>query len=183
MTNRTILRMGDSLLYRTSQSVEKFDTKALHRLIQDMQETMDTNNGIGLAAPQIGVNLRLLTFGLDDYTHTNRSDEIPKTVLINPVITPVSNEKNEDWEACISLPGMTGLVSRYTHVHYKGFDQIGNVIDRKVSYYHARVVQHEVDHLDGILYLMRIKDMRNFGFVEEIVDMLKTSTPVVENPS
>lgn len=178
MAVKTIVRMGDPRLYRKCRPIEAFDTKDLHDLISDIQDTMQENNGIGLAAPQIGVDLRLVIFGLED---AQQAEEIPRTILINPELTPLGDEMNDDWEGCISIPDMTGLVSRYTHLRYKGYDQYGKVIEREVSGYHARVVQHEVDHLDGILYPSHIKDMHDFGYVEEIVDRLQATAKAAEN--
>lgn len=164
MAVRTILRMGDPLLLQRSHEVTQFDTPELHALLADMQDTMHHANGAGLAAPQIGVSQRVVIFG---FVHNDRYPDapaVPYTVLVNPVLTPLGNEMEEGWEGCLSVPGMRGLVPRHLRLRYQGFDQHGAAIDRTVDGFHARVVQHEVDHLDGVLYPMRIKDMSRFGF-------------------
>ena len=166
MTVREILKMGDPRLLRIAQPVTEFDTPALHALIADMFETMEAVNGAGLAAPQIGVDLQLAIFGFANNQRYPDAPPVPRTVLINPVITPLSDEEEEGWEGCLSVPGMRGLVPRYRSLRYRGFDQNGAPIDRSVNNFHARVVQHECDHLDGVLYPMRIRDLRNFGFHE-----------------
>jgi peptide deformylase len=166
MTVRTVLRMGDPLLLRKAAPVEKFDTPELHALIQDMQDTMAHLNGAGIAAPQIGVSLRVVIFGVGANPRYPDAEEVPYTVLINPVMNPVGDVMEDGWEGCLSVPGMRGIVPRYRRLHYTGFDQYGNLIDRLVSGFHARVVQHECDHLDGILYPMRIRDLANFGFTD-----------------
>ncbi len=164
MAIRPVLRMGEPLLLERAVPVTEFNTPELHALIQDMQDTMASLNGAGLAAPQIGVSVRLVIFGGFKSARYPEAEEIPYTVLINPVLTPLDKETDEGWEGCLSVPGMRGLVPRYTNLHYSGFDEHGQVIDRTVHGFHARVVQHECDHLDGILYPMRIQDMRDFGF-------------------
>lgn len=166
MTVRTVLKMGDPRLLEPAQPVARFDTPELHALVADLLDTMKALNGAGIAAPQIGVGLRVAIFGLERNPRYPEAEPVPLTVLVNPTLTPVGNEIVEDWEGCLSVPGMRGLVPRYNHLRYQGFDQYGNPIDREVSGFHARVVQHECDHLDGILYPMRIRDMRNFGFTE-----------------
>jgi peptide deformylase len=158
--------MGEPLLLERAAPVTEFDTPELHALIQDMRDTMAAMNGAGLAAPQIGVSLRLVIFGGFKTPRYPEAEEIPDTVLINPVLMPLDNEMDEAWEGCLSVPGMRGLVPRYTHLRYTGFDPAGQPIDRTVDGFHARVVQHECDHLDGILYPMRIEDMSQFGFSE-----------------
>jgi peptide deformylase len=160
--------MGDPRLLRVSRRVEVFDTPALHALIADMHDTMQALNGAGLAAPQIGVDLQVVIFGLESNPRYPEAEPVPQTVLLNPVLDPIGEEMEEGWEGCLSVPGMRGLVSRYKHLRYRGIDQYGAAIDRTVKDFHARVVQHEVDHLMGILYPMRIRDMRNFGFTEEL---------------
>jgi peptide deformylase len=160
--------MGDPRLLERSHPVERFDTPELHALIQDMHDTMDALNGAGLAAPQIGEQLRVVIFGMARNPRYPNAEPVPYTVLINPVISPLSEDVEEGWEGCLSVPGMRGVVPRYTQLHYQGYDQYGAPIDRSVSGFHARVVQHECDHLDGILYPMRIRDMRNFGFHDVI---------------
>lgn len=171
MTVRTVLRMGDPILLQRAVPVEQFDTPALHALIQDLEDTMQAKNGAGIAAPQIGVSQRVVIFGqkissVHPNPHYPDADAVPYTVLINPVLTPVGTEMEDGWEGCLSVPGMRGIVPRYQRLHYTGFDQYGNKIDRLVSGFHARVVQHECDHLDGILYPMRIDDLKDFGFAD-----------------
>jgi peptide deformylase len=156
--------MGDPLLLQQASPVEAFGMPELHELIADMQDTMAALNGAGIAALQIGVSLRVVIFGVGKNPRYPEAEEVPYTVLINPQLTALGNEMEEDWEGCLSVPGMRGLVPRHTRLHYTGFDQYGNPVDRVVSGFHARVVQHECDHLDGILYPMRIRDIRNFGF-------------------
>jgi peptide deformylase len=164
-----ILRMGDPRLLRIAQPVERFDTPELHALVADLFETMHDANGAGLAAPQIGVDLRLVIFG---FAVTNQrypdADPVPETVLVNPIIETIDGVEHEDWEGCLSVPGMRGVVPRPEHVRYRGFDQFGTPIDRIATGFHARVVQHECDHLDGILYPMRVRDFSRFGFTEEL---------------
>ena len=160
--------MGDPRLLRVSRRVEKLDTPELHELIEDMKETMQALNGAGLAAPQIGVDLQVVIFGVDANPRYPEAEPVPHTVLINPELEPLGEELEEGWEGCLSVPGMRGLVPRYRRLRYRGVDQFGTAIDRSVEDFHARVVQHEVDHLLGILYPMRIEDMRNFGFTEEL---------------
>lgn len=166
MTVREILRMGDPRLLRVADKVEAFDTPELHALIADMFETMHAANGAGLAAPQIGVNLQLVIFGFAKNERYPDAPPVPETVLINPVLKPLSEDMEEGFEGCLSVPGLRGSVPRYTKLHYEGFDQYGNVIRRDAEGFHARVVQHEVDHLLGILYPMRIRDFSRFGFTE-----------------
>ena len=167
MTVREILKMGDPRLLRMAQPVAEFDTDALHLLITDMLDTMRAANGAGLAAPQIGVDLQLVIFGSND--HNPRYPDrpiVPPTVLINPVITPIGEAEENDWEGCLSVPGLRGLVPRWAHIRYTGFDQYGDPIDRTVEGFHARVVQHECDHLWGKLYPMRVRDFSQFGYTE-----------------
>lgn len=163
-----ILKMGAPLLLQIAQPVQQFDTPELHTLVADMLDTMKAHNGAGLAAPQIGISLQLVIFGGFKSPRYPDAEEIPFTVLLNPTLLPLNDNTNNGWEGCLSVPGMRGLVPRYTQLRYQGFDQYGRVIDRTVSDFHARVVQHEVDHLHGILYPMRIKDMRQFGFIESL---------------
>jgi peptide deformylase len=169
MAVREVLRMGDPCLLLKAKPIEKFDTPELHSLIQDLQDTMKHMNGAGIAAPQIGVSQRVVIFGQKESDNTINprypdADMVPFTVLINPVLTPIGTAMEDGWEGCLSVPGMRGIVPRYQRLHYIGFDQYGNKIDRLVSGFHARVVQHECDHLDGILYPMRISDLKDFGF-------------------
>jgi peptide deformylase len=164
MAVRPVLRMGDPRLLERSQEVERFDTPELHELLQDMHDTMDALSGAGLAAPQIAVPLRVVVFGLKRNPRYPDAEEVPYTILINPAITPVADAMVEGWEGCLSVPGMRGLVPRWQALRYQGYDPFGQLIDRTVDGFHARVVQHECDHLDGILFPMRIRDLRNFGF-------------------
>jgi peptide deformylase len=158
--------MGDDRLLRRAEEVRAFDTPELHALLADMRDTMHAMDGVGLAAPQIGVNLRVVIFEVAANPRYPDAEAVPQTVLINPVITPLKKHMEDDWEGCLSVPGMRGMVPRYTHIRYLGYDEQGNRINRTVSDFHARVVQHECDHLDGILYPMRIKDLRKFGYTE-----------------
>ena len=166
MAIRSVLKMGDPVLLEIAEKVEEFNSRELDALIEDMQDTMASLNGAGLAAPQIGISLQLVIFGVEDNTRYPDAEEIPFTILINPVITPLSDEVEEDWEGCLSVPGLRGMVPRFTKLRYQGYDQCGNAIDRTVEGFHARVVQHECDHLEGILYPMRIEDFSTFGFTE-----------------
>ncbi len=167
MTVRTLLKMGDSRLLQQARPVTEFDTPALHQLIADMQDTMAAANGAGLAAPQIGVDLQVVIFGTDaPNPRYPDAPIVPRTVLINPVITPVGDEEEEGWEGCLSVPGLRGRVPRWQHIRYTGFDPQGQAIDRTVDGFHARVVQHECDHLQGVLYPMRVRDFTQFGFTE-----------------
>ena len=168
MAIKTVLRMGDARLLQRAKPASHFDTKDLHTLLADMRDTMQSQNGVGLAAPQIGACLRVVIFGVELNSRYPDAESVPDTTLINPVITPLSDAMEEDWEGCLSLPGMRGRVPRYTHIRYQGHDEYGALIDRKVSGFHARVVQHECDHLDGILYPMRILDMTKFGYTTEL---------------
>ena len=163
---REVLRMGDPRLLEVSRPVQTFGTPELRELISDMRDTMAHLNGAGLAAPQIGVPLRVVIFGVKRNPRYPDAEEVPDTVLVNPVITPVGAEMEEAWEGCLSVPGMRGLVPRFRQLRYRGFDESGEAIDRTVEGFHARVVQHECDHLDGILYPMRIRDMSKFGVVD-----------------
>lgn len=167
MAIRDILKMGDNRLLQIAEPVKAFDTPELHALIHDMRETMASVNGAGLAAPQIGVNLQLVIFG-SNQTNPRYPDRplVPKTVLINPVITPIGKDEEQDWEGCLSVPGLRGMVPRWAHIRYTGFDEMGNLIDRTVDGFHARVVQHECDHLIGKLYPMRVRDFTQFGYTE-----------------
>jgi len=168
MTIRTVLRMGDERLLQRAEPVSHFDTQELHALLADMRDTMHALNGAGLAAPQIGVGLRVVIFGVQANPRYPDAETVPDTVLINPVVTPLGVTMEEDWEGCLSVPGLRGMVPRHAHIRYQGRDEYGAMIDCTVSGFHSRVVQHECDHLDGILYPMRIKDMTKFGFNEEL---------------
>ncbi|HSH72952.1 MAG TPA: peptide deformylase [Methylophilaceae bacterium] len=166
MAIRPVLRMGDPVLLQKAAPIEQFDTAELHALIQDMEDTMAYMNGAGIAAPQIGVSQRVVIFGVGANPRYPDAEQVPYTVLINPVLTPLGDSMEDGWEGCLSVPGMRGVVPRHSRLHYTGFDQYGNPIDRMVSGFHARVVQHECDHLDGILYPMRIQDLTQFGFTD-----------------
>jgi peptide deformylase len=166
MSVRDILKMGDPRLLRQAEPVGQFGTAELDALIEDMFETMHAVNGAGLAAPQIGVNLQLVIFGFRQNPRYPEAPPVPETVLINPVLTPLSEETEEGWEGCLSVPGLRGMVPRWTSLHYRGMDQFGNEISREVDGFHARVVQHECDHLAGILYPMRITDFSRFGYTD-----------------
>jgi len=167
MTVREILKMGDARLLRVAQPVAAFDTDSLHLLVSDLLDTMRDANGAGLAAPQIGVDLQVVIFG-SNARNPRYPDRplVPPTVLVNPVIKPLSEATEEDWEGCLSVPGMRGIVPRWMHIRYTGFDQYGDPIERVAEGFHARVVQHECDHLWGKLYPMRMRDMAKFGFTE-----------------
>jgi peptide deformylase len=167
MAIRDILKMGNPDLLKVSEPID-FEKDDLKKLIEDMKETMKANDGAGLAAPQIGVFKRLVIFGFDINDRYPEADSVPFTVLINPVITPLSDDKENGWEGCLSVPGLRGVVPRFTHIKYEGYDADGKKFEREVEDFHARVVQHECDHLDGILYPMKIEDYRYFGFHEEI---------------
>jgi peptide deformylase len=167
MAVREILKMGDQRLLRVAGAVTQFDTDGLHLLISDMLDTMHAANGAGLAAPQIGVDLQVVIFGSGE---TNprypEAPPVPRTVLVNPVITPVGEAEIDDWEGCLSVPGLRAVVPRFARIHYAGFDQYGDPIEREVEGFHARVVQHECDHLIGKLYPMRVRDFSRFGFTD-----------------
>ena len=176
MTVRDILKMGDPRLLRTAQPVTEFDSDKLHFLISDMFDTMRAVNGAGLAAPQIGVDLQLVIFGTDAVNpRYPDAPVVPRTVLLNPVITPLDAVEEDGWEGCLSVPGLRGVVPRFSHIRYTGFDQYGDPIDRTVDGFHARVVQHECDHLIGKLYPMRIRDFSQFGFTEVLFPGLDAS--------
>ncbi|WP_075258265.1 peptide deformylase [Herbaspirillum camelliae] len=175
MAIREILKMGDPRLLRQAQPVTEFGTPELARLVDDMFQTMRAVNGAGLAAPQIGVDLQLVIFGFGQNQRYPDAPPVPETVLINPVLTPLSDQEEEGWEGCLSVPGMRGVVPRWSRLRYQGVDQNGEPIDRSVEGFHARVVQHECDHLQGILYPMRIRDFRQFGFTEVLFPELDPS--------
>jgi len=163
---RSVLRMGDPRLWERSTEVTHFGTPELASLVADMRDTMQALSGAGLAAPQIGVPLRVVIFGMEHNPRYPDVDPVPYTELVNPVLTPLSDETEEGWEGCLSVPGFRGVVPRYAHLRYSGVDPQGRRVVRECSGFHARVVQHETDHLDGILYPMRITDMRRFGFTD-----------------
>jgi len=166
MATKPVLKMGDASLLQVAERVEKFNTPELETLIQDMRDTMEAEDGAGLAAPQIGIGLQVVIFGVKKSARYPDAEDVPYTVLINPVIKPLTQETEEDWEGCLSVPGMRGMVPRFSKIDYQGYDQYGNSINRNVDGFHARVVQHECDHLQGILYPMRITNFRTFGFTE-----------------
>ena len=165
---REVLRMGDPRLLARSGEIKAYGTPELQELLQDMRDTMAHLNGAGLAAPQIGVGLRVVIFGVHANPRYPDAEEVPDTVLINPVLTPLDAEMEEGWEGCLSVPGMRGVVPRFKRLRYRGFDENGRPFEREVSDFHARVVQHEVDHLDGILYPQRMTDLSRLGFIEEL---------------
>ena len=176
MTIHTILKMGDPRLLRIAPPVTAFDTDELHLLIADMFDTMRSVNGAGLAAPQIGVDLQLVIFGTDAVNpRYPDAPVVPRTVLLNPVITPLNSVEEDGWEGCLSVPGLRGVVPRFSQIRYTGFDQYGDAIDRSVDGFHARVVQHECDHLIGKLYPMRVRDFTQFGFTEVLFPELDAS--------
>lgn len=167
MTVREILKMGDPRLLRVAQPVTAFDSDEIHRLVTDMLDTMRAADGAGLAAPQIGVDLQLVIFGTEaPNPRYPDAPLVPRTVLLNPVITPLGDEEEEGWEGCLSVPGLRGVVPRFKRLRYAGFDQWGDAIEREVDGFHARVVQHECDHLEGKLYPMRMREFSRFGFTE-----------------
>jgi len=168
MAVQEVIRMGNPLLLARANEVESFGTPELESLITDMQDTMAALNGAGLAAPQIAVSLRVVIFGISENPRYPDADSVAETILINPEISVIGTERDSAWEGCLSVPLMRGLVPRYTSIRYRGFDTQGNLIEREAHGFHARVVQHEVDHLDGVLYPARIEDMRNFGFEDEL---------------
>ncbi len=181
MAIRDILRMGDARLLQMAQEVEVFATPELYELVADLIDTMRANEGAGLPAPQIGVNLQVVVFGSEGNPRYPDAEPVPLTVLINPVLTALSAELEEGWEGCLSLPGLRGKVPRHGHLHYAGFDQYGQALAREVAGFHARVVQHETDHLWGILYPRRMRDLRYFGFTDVLVSGRAEATP--ENSS
>jgi len=164
MAVREILRMGHPVLFQQAEPVTQFNTPELTTLLEDMHDTMIAANGAGLAAPQIGVSLQVVVFGVKENPRYPDAEQVPYTILINPKITPIQEEQEDGWEGCLSVPGLRGVVPRYTHIRYTGFDPHGEVIDRTVQGFHARVVQHECDHLIGVLYPMRMRDLRGLGY-------------------
>ena len=168
MPVREVLRMGHPVLREKSKPVDELGTPELRALVRDMKETMAAQNGAGLAAPQIGVAQRVVIFGVEHNPRYPDAEPVPFTVLVNPKIVMLTREVVEDWEGCLSVPGMRGVVPRYAKLRYSGFDEEGNPIERVAEGFHARVVQHECDHLDGILYPQRMTDLTRFGFIEEL---------------
>ena len=164
MAVRSVLRMGHPVLQQVAAPVERFDTAELRELVRDMDDTMRALDGAGIAAPQVGVSVRVVIFEVASNPRYPQAEAVPYTVLVNPELEPIGAEQEDGWEGCLSVPGLRGLVPRYRQLRYRGFDLEGRPIDRTVAGFHARVVQHEVDHLDGVLYPMRIRDLRNLGF-------------------
>jgi peptide deformylase len=174
MAIQPILKMGDPRLLRVAQPVKQFNTPELRALLTDLQDTMQAANGAGLAAPQIGVDLQVVIFGSGEFNpRYPDAPVVPRTVLINPVLTPLSDDEEEGWEGCLSVPGMRGVVPRFKRLRYQGSDEMGQPIDRTVEGFHARVVQHECDHLIGMLYPMRVRNFAQFGFTEVLFPELK----------
>jgi peptide deformylase len=173
MAIRDILKMGDPRLLEPARPVEQFDTPELHALVADLFETMAAADGAGLAAPQIGVGLAVVIFGFEELDRYPDAPAVPRTVLVNPQIEALSADEEEDWEGCLSVPGMRGVVPRWTRIRYRGRDQYGMAIDREAEGFHARVVQHECDHLIGMLYPMRIRDFRRFGYTSVLFPELE----------
>ena len=172
MTIQSVVKMGNAQLAAPSLAVTDFSDARLRNIIRDMRDTMQEKGGVGIAAPQIGVNLRIIMFGFESNARYPYEDSVPFTVLMNPVIDILSDEMVDGWEGCLSVPRLRGLVPRYQKIQYQGYDLDGQLITRMAEGFHARVVQHEYDHIDGILYPQRIKDMRYFGFEEELVDII-----------
>lgn len=177
MSVREILKMGDPRLLQVAAPVIDFGRRELEQLVADMFDTMHAADGAGLAAPQIGVGLRLVIFGFGSNSRYPEAPPVPETVLINPQLTPLGEQMEDGWEGCLSVPGMRGMVPRFARLHYEGVDQHGQRISRDVDGFHARVVQHEVDHLDGILYPMRVKDWTRFGFIDALFPDSAADTP------
>jgi len=166
MAVKEVLRMGDPRLLERARAVERFDTPELHALLVDLQDTMQALNGAGLAAPQIGIGLQVVIFGVEHNPRYPDAEVVPHTVLINPLLTALGDQTEDGWEGCLSVPGMRGVVPRYARLRYQGYDQYGHPIDRSVEGFHSRVVQHECDHLIGVLYPMRIRDFSRFGYTD-----------------
>ncbi len=170
MTIKKILIMGEPSLWQPSKPITNFTTKDLESLIKDMADTMEHKRGVGIAAPQIGINKRVIRFGCKENPRYPYAKPISMTLLINPEYEPIGNEKVLGWEGCLSIPGLRGVVQRYQKIHYWGYDVAGNKIERKVESFHARVFQHEYDHIDGVLYPLRMPDLHKFGFEEIVMD-------------
>ena len=173
MTVRTLLRMGDARLLQPAAPVGEFGTPELAGLVEDMFDTMAAHGGVGLAAPQIGVGLQVVIFGFERSERYPDAAPVPRTILVNPVITPLTEDREEGWEGCLSVPGLRGMVPRATRIQYTGFTAAGEPIERFAEGFHARVVQHECDHLDGVLYPMRVRDFRRFGFTDVLFPELQ----------
>jgi peptide deformylase len=178
MAIRPVLRLGDPRLLQVASEVTKFNSPELDSLIEDMFDTMAAEDGAGLAAPQIGIGLRVVIFGFESNPRYPDSSAVPRTILINPQISKLSDAMEDGWEGCLSVPGMRGVVSRFKHIRYKGFDATGNTIDVEASGFHARVVQHECDHLDGIIYTQRLTEPAEFGFTEELLSSGRLSNDI-----
>ena len=176
MPVRTILKMGDPRLLRIAQPVGRFDSPELHALVQDLRDTMAAANGAGIAAPQIGVDLAVVIFGFAHSVRYPDAPPVPPTVLVNPQIVPLSDDEEDGWEGCLSVPGLRGVVPRYARIRYSGFDEFGQPIEREAEGFHARVVQHECDHLIGQLYPMRVRDFSRFGYTEVLFPGLDASS-------
>ena len=176
MPVRTILKMGDPRLLRIAQPVRRFDTPELHQLVQDLRDTMAAANGAGIAAPQIGVDLAVVIFGSAHNPRYPDAPPVPATVLVNPQIVALSDDEEDGWEGCLSVPGLRGVVPRCTRIRYSGFDPVGQLIEREADGFHARVVQHECDHLIGKLYPMRVRDFSRFGYTEVLFPGLDASS-------
>ena len=172
MSIKSVVKMGNQQLAKPSLLVKDFSSKALIDLINDMKDTMSINKGVGIAAPQLGCNLRVIMFGFDHNTRYPNEKPIPFTIIINPVYKQLSQEMEEGWEGCLSVPGLRGIVSRYKQIQYSGFDLCGKPMTGSAEGFHARIIQHECDHIEGVLFPQRIKDMRNFGFEEEIANQI-----------
>lgn len=170
MTVQQVLRMGDPLLQLCAAEVTEFNTNELNCLIADMLDTMRAESGAGLAAPQIGISRQVVVFGFDHNLRYPQADPVPETILINPTINPLDEQMQDDWEGCLSVPGLRGLVPRYSNIEYSGYDVRGNAIKVNASGFHARVVQHECDHLNGILYPQRMQDFSKLGYIEELLE-------------
>jgi peptide deformylase len=173
MTVRTLLKMGDPRLLRVARPVQQFGTPELQALLRDMDDTMAAAGGVGLAAPQIGVDLAVVVFGFERSERYPDAPPVPRTVLINPQITPLDDDEEEGWEGCLSVPGLRGVVPRFARILYSGFDELGQRIEREAEGFHARVVQHECDHLIGKLYPMRLRDFTRFGYTEVLFPELE----------
>ena len=178
MPIRPVLRLGDPRLLEVASEVSDFNNPELDMLIEDMFDTMAAEDGAGLAAPQIGIGVRVVIFGFDNNPRYPDIAAVPRTILINPQISALNDEVEDGWEGCLSVPGMRGVVSRFKHIRYKGFDAAGEVIDVEASGFHARVVQHECDHLDGIIYTQRLTDPLKFGFTEELLTSGRLATDI-----
>ena len=173
MAERPVLRYGDPRLLQRSEALDRFDPAILDPLLTDLWDTMAARGGVGIAAPQIGEFQRVVVFGMEESERYPEAPPVPRTVLINPTIEPLDGEREDGWEGCLSVPGMRGLVPRYRRIRYSGFDASGDAFSREADGFHARVVQHECDHLDGILYPMRVQDLRDFGFEQELMTAMR----------